>query len=1233
MTFKVIHRYVYESTLSEKKFKSGSKTLSEIVKDLGYVADFSGIVFIDDDKKASSNIDAKFWDYIKPKKGTYLIVQSPAGSSLKKIAFSVIAIAAISVGQPWLAGQLSFLGAAAGTVAGIATAVGLSFLQQALIPYESPDNNRVTGPASSPTLNISGSQNQVRAGAPVPYHIGTNRFVPPLAAQPVREANGKDVYFNQVFMIGYAPCIVSELKIGDTAIENFSDVQIQINDGYSSSDQITTIKGDITIQSGLSIELAKDTPQIITGGEFAEKAALVFAFNGGLVNIAESGAYQNRSVSVKIEYKPVSAGTWTVLHESKTFSDSTVEQTFRTIDIPVLVKDQYEFRVTRLTADSTSSRVRDNLTLISVKTTQLTDDNDNALVTFPDGFAYIGIRIKASDQLSGTISQLSCKVQSVPEVYDDNTQTFSRVPDQSGNNAWEYLTLLRSEAAKKTVDNANLDLDQFIAWADRCNTLVSDKPRHRINHVVDYSGRQESIMTKIASTGRAAKAEVDGVKTVILDVGGKPAIQKFTNSNSSGFSATKVFAKKPDAFKCKFVNPAKDWTLDNINIRRDDNQPDASSDIIEELDCIGITDVDELYRYAKFAHAQIELRPETYNLNVGVESLFTTKGDIVVISHDRIQGDVISSRVSSTSGNDAVLISTIDVDPAKDYFVSFRHSQSAQTSDIYPVTIVDNVVTLLVTAASANVLAGDMVLIGTQAETVDRKYIIKEVSNGEDLNASLTLVDYADPDIYSSENGTIVNYNPGFFKPSINDFSRPLPPTILDIITDERALLVNADGSFSARVSIEILGDDTDSTVSPEFIDVSYRPTNSDGYYKHERYPAEQTLIYANDVFEGTTYDVRVRYVTPAGATSLFAVQNSVFVTGKTTPPDDVENFQIENNSGNVLLTWAANDDIDLAGYVVKFSSALTGATWASSSIVAGSLGKSVTQVTLPSRIGSYLIKAVDTGGRESINETITTNNIQSIIGFNVVETRQEDDQFLGAKVDCGVSDNELRLKDSLVINDWPIINEVGIINAVGPIAPEGIYNFDTDVDLGGVFDSRLSVELESYGIDYAQTINSWGIINNIGVINGDNVTQWGVIVQLRTTQDDPVLNNWSAWSELTIGDSKARGYQFRAVLSSFNDSVTPSVVKLRVIIDMPDRVESGDNITSPIGGIIVSYDNGAFNAVPSVVVDGENMNTGDYHRVTSKTTEDFIINFYNSADANISRSFDYVASGYGFEQ
>jgi hypothetical protein len=41
-------------------------------------------------------------------------------------------------------------------------------------------------------------------------------------------------------------------------------------------------------------------------------------------------------------------------------------------------------------------------------------------------------------------------------------------------------------------------------------------------------------------------------------------------------------------------------------------------------------------------------------------------------------------------------------------------------------------------------------------------------------------------------------------------------------------------------------------------------------------------------------------------------------------------------------------------------------------------------------------------------------------------------------------------------------------------------------------------------------------------------------------------------------------------------------------------------------------------------------MDTGDYYTITSKTTSGFTIEFFDSSDISVDRTFDYIAEGVG---
>jgi len=183
--------------------------------------------------------------------------------------------------------------------------------------------------------------------------------------------------------------------------------------------------------------------------------------------------------------------------------------------------------------------------------------------------------------------------------------------------------------------------------------------------------------------------------------------------------------------------------------------------------------------------------------------------------------------------------------------------------------------------------------------------------------------------------------------------------------------------------------------------------------------------------------------------------------------------------------------------------------------------------------------------------------------------------------------------------------------------------------------DTRAKIEMGSGDLTWGDTtVISWGDGTTATAGNfpysGDGasgVYLWGAELLTGTTANTPT---WTAWEEIIIGDYTCRAFKFKAELESLNDNTAPLISSLGAVIDMPDREERGADLQTSAGGVYtVTYAN-AFKAAPTVKITGQDMATGDYFTVTSKSTTGFTVNFFNSAAAGVQRTFDFSASGYG---
>jgi hypothetical protein len=125
-------------------------------------------------------------------------------------------------------------------------------------------------------------------------------------------------------------------------------------------------------------------------------------------------------------------------------------------------------------------------------------------------------------------------------------------------------------------------------------------------------------------------------------------------------------------------------------------------------------------------------------------------------------------------------------------------------------------------------------------------------------------------------------------------------------------------------------------------------------------------------------------------------------------------------------------------------------------------------------------------------------------------------------------------------------------VDALGLTKPSGVYTFAGGIDLGSVKSIRLSAHLlanvVAFGTNWDQRvspIDEWGRIDDVF---GGEADAW---VEARRTNDNPAGSPaWSAWQRLDSAEFKARGFQFRAQLRSYQPEYNIEVTQLRVAAD-----------------------------------------------------------------------------------
>jgi hypothetical protein len=530
-------------------------------------------------------------------------------------------------------------------------------------------------------------------------------------------------------------------------------------------------------------------------------------------------------------------------------------------------------------------------------------------------------------------------------------------------------------------------------------------------------------------------------------------------------------------------------------------------------------------------------------------------------------------------------------------------------------------VEVMVTSEALNLTIGDIVdLTYSTGGFSSKPFRVYGLSINTDSTVSLKLIEHQD-NFYTwtekAEAPTIADTT----LPNPNNVSAPASVTLDD------QLIEYSDGVVITALDVTI-GASPDSFV--DYYQVEYKLSTATDYIIAGQ--GKGLFHRILNVVDGLTYNVRVKAFNTLGVQSTYTSATRTIVGG-IAPPSDVEDFACNIIGGDAHLSWTQIPDLDLAYYQIRYSTQTSGASWANSVSLVEKVARPATSVTVPARVGSYLIKAVDKNGNLSSNETIIATNISTIGNFNAIVTQTESPTFSGTKTNTIVSDGTLRL-DSSELFDSATGNfdsgtgffDSGLTSF--DLYATGTYLFANPIDIGAVYTSRViaSITQTSDNLDDLFDARTGDFDDAQSNFDGDTPANCNAHLEIALSNDNIT---YTSFRNFVVGDYTARYYKFRVSLRSFDLSSTPVISALSVSIDMPDRIFSGNDIVSGTSTYTVTFTNPFYSANYAVGITAQGLATGDYYLLTNKTINGFDVAFKNSSGTGVSKTFDYLAKGY----
>jgi len=454
----------------------------------------------------------------------------------------------------------------------------------------------------------------------------------------------------------------------------------------------------------------------------------------GLYKIDKNVGYVETTVSVGIYYRVYNPAqplaSWNVVYANYVISGKQRAEILKTIKHSTsdtkLPLATYEIVVIRNTEDHTGNL--DYVDDVYVKDITEILYSEVAYIHT----ALLGVKIRATDQLSGQLPTVTAVVKgvkvSVPSnlvaAYTDRynsegsfNKTLTDAAYASGwldgllgetkvwtdNPVWCLYDLLTNsryglanyykiDPAKRGLMLANFYLmakycDEAIQYTDDSGAVPVQKyrPRFALNIVLDQTKPASEWISQIAAIMRASVFYSEGIFWIEIDRD-KPVSQLFSMSEITDYTQSCTSYKSiPNSYEVQWVNPLTNYEIDTFKLETKALQVDPSLEEYKKaMQLVGVTNFDQAKALANYAILVGESRSKIVSFKTGTNGLRSALTDVVGVQHDVPRWGYGGSVVSFTEGTSVIKVHpAVEFSPGSSYVIKIDHPGVGVSS--YPV--------------------------------------------------------------------------------------------------------------------------------------------------------------------------------------------------------------------------------------------------------------------------------------------------------------------------------------------------------------------------------------------------------------------------------------------------------------------------------------------------------------------------------------------------------------------
>ncbi len=1061
---------------------------------------------------------------------------------------------------------------------------------------------------SSPTYAWDGIRTIQEVGVPVGVIYGTHRVGGNIINQYVWNDGAKE-YLNLLIGLGEGEISsISDILINENPFANFAD--LTKFERMGTNDQ-AVIQGFEELHNVATIgaTLAKDTPYTQTTTDFDVEAFEVeVSFPYGLYDLNTSGEYVDITASFRVEYKLHTDGDddWVDLG-LKSITNKSRTNVRKKVKVTGLTPGQYDIRLTKTTEESSSLKMTD------MKLNRL-DEIKNDDLAYPNT-ALLGLKLLATDQLSGGTPTVSCLVKGVKvktykvmngaaEVpYDDyywdpaggvfklfagdvplTWDGVSYTTAYSANPAWCFYDLLTSKryGLGEFISTTNIDLASTIEMAKYCDERLAKgdntfEKRFEFAVVLDSAHAAIDVIIQLCATFRAWAFYSQGTVRLKIDKPESP-VQLFGMGNiieNSFQQSWKSMKDIPNVIEVQFLDANKNYEQEVVAVTDESSLADNPTRMKSLR--VFTTSISRALREGRYALNIGRYVHRSISFKASCDAVACQAGDIISVAHELPEWGAGSGRVVSASNIDIVADKEVTIAAGTTYKLRCRMSDdTVEERTVINLPGVHTIITIA-TAWTKVPAATDLWVLGT-VNNVKKDFRIITIKREGNSEVAIECAEYSD----------LVYDDSAPLDPS-NNYEDPNAdiPDVENLLLTERVAKL-PDGTIQNVIDIWWEKPESTGYIFRDFRYAKlYLSTNGGGSFELIGQTAGNHWTIETGIIEGITYTVAAVSLTNSGTEKEIATapRASLTVTGKNDPPSDVATFLAYQRQDQIVFGWPPLTDADLDSYEIR-----RGVTWASGTVVGSGIKGQYFEanITAPSEDQSYWIKAVDTSGNYSENATEAVLTVDSIPFSNIVMewTEEEDlglawDQFGDETFEDIDPDLEfddtawLGTKTGMVLDGAALAFDTGIregtyvtrVKDVGYVAP-------FRVAIVPVFALAGDETWESFGEDTFET-------DPARRFSGAEVAV-GMTVRIKTSEDNITWSDWLAWQD---ADFYCRYFQLEYTFTRFATDIDAEVASLREVADLPDVDESGEGtVLVAADGVEVVFDK-TYHVAPAVAI------------------------------------------------